>query len=537
MATSITSFWYAIYKRMWAFAMPDDAHTDSTVAGDGNFSLEYSGPPNGIFGTTTYGKPIASGNYVAANNPLWAVLNAYYASPPPAAPGYLVNVPGSGQWPAMPWLAYAPYPVWDKFNDPSNPPRVIDALQHWIEVDHQIDDTPKGTYLDYFGFLKAGSPAFPLQAKPNDQAQILFVPSFPQDNGVRPGNVPATFWDTSLIFVTGTNGQDQGLPVFEPGAEHYIAAVIGNSGNLLSGNLWSQGAPQMTVSCSAYVFSTFLSPGVALPSLHNLLTTDPNTSYEQWYMRALSRDVAGFRFTVDTVYAALKTAMGAFTPAQLGGATPDAWLKAGHCCVKVWITSGEYPSIYNNQGTDYPNGTQSPLANRKIAQRNLAAFDASVMALKVPHWQLFIMSQAGRGANGLAIHTALPASAASFVFAVPTEMYERYIAPGVSKAGGLRGFEPVRDVPAASKPFPDAVLLRQTVPGAVLPIGDHGAEHGADRMFGMALGVELLEEGRAADIAVVHTGADGKTVGGFTLRPQAGRPVRGQVVEKLDSKS
>ena len=69
----------------------------------------------------------------------------------------------------------------------------------------------------------------------------------------------------------------------------------------------------------------------------------------------------------------------------------------------------------------------------------------------------------------------------------------------------------------ASKPFPDAVILEQTMPGARLEI----AEHAHEPFFAMALGVELLKEVRPADIAMVHTAHDGRVVGGFTLRPAA----------------
>jgi len=517
MATPITSFWFAIYKRLWGFAHPDDAHTADTAAGDGNFSLEYSGKPNGIFGTTNYGNPIKLGTYVAAENPLWAILNAPYQTPAPQPPDYLVTVQGTPvQWPAMPWPAYAPYPVWDKFNDPANPPMLIDYLKHWIEVDHQIDDTPKGnSYLDYWGFLELGSPPYPLGPAPNNQAQILYVASWAGDDGQRPGNIPATWWDSSLIFVTGQDGTDQGLPTFKPGEEHYIAAVIGNAGNLISGSIEGPTtAPQMLLSCSAYVFSTFQSPGTALPSLHNLSVTDTNTSYEQWYFPKLFRDVVGFRFNVDAVYSTLYNIMKGFSAAQLGNLSPDTWLKQGHACVKVWITSGEYPSVYNAQGSDWPDGSQSPHDNRKIAQRNLAGFDPSVVAMKKVHWQLFVMSQAHTGANGLTIRSAMPLEAVRYFLAVPTVMYERYVAKG----GSTRGFEVVRDVAARDRPMPECVILRQTSPGATL----HIAEHRADRFFGMALGFEAVKEVRASDVAVVHTGPDGRTVGGFTLRPLSG---------------
>ena len=85
-----------------------------------------------------------------------------------------------------------------------------------------------------------------------------------------------------------------------------------------------------------------------------------------------------------------------------------------------------------------------------------------------------------------------------------------------------RGFEVVHD--AEPKPFPDAVILRQTAPGAK----SRGArlellDHARERFFGMALGIEgdpaRLKSVRG-DLSVVHTAHDGHVVGGFTLRPE-----------------
>jgi hypothetical protein len=156
MPPPITSFYHAIYKRLWAVGVRANAHTEF-VAGDGNFSLNDPGPPHGIFGTTDYGAPLALGVYDATKNPLWVILNASFNPPP--GPGYLVAVPGAGMWPAMPWPAYAPYPLWDQYNNAAPGLRLIDRLQHWIEVDQQGDDTPKGPYLD-FSYWKGGPAAF-----------------------------------------------------------------------------------------------------------------------------------------------------------------------------------------------------------------------------------------------------------------------------------------------------------------------------------------------------------------------------------------
>ena len=125
-----------------------------------------------------------------------------------------------------------------------------------------------------------------------------------------------------------------------------------------------------------------------------------------------------------------------------------------------------------------------------------------------------------------------------FFFAMPRAPYERYVAPT-----GHRGFELVRE--GVPKPFPDAVILRQTTPGAPLVVADHdpGAtrgRHGPDRFFGMAIGVEgdpaRLRDHRLGDIEVVHiahdrAGAD-DIVGGFSLRPVVRR---GYVIHRTDA--
>jgi hypothetical protein len=517
----ITSFWYAIYKRLWAIGARGDAHVSTEIVSDGNFSLETTSPGNGngIFGTNDYGTPLRANDFTAANNPLWVILNATVPplpSPFPPAPLYLVPVPPTNDmWPAMPYPGGGPYPDWLPWNSGPKPFRLIDRLQNWIEADQKIDDTPKGAHLGD-SYIKAPPPAFPLKTNPKETAQILFIPSWDADNGVRPNNnMPVNFWNTSMIFVTGTDGQDENLPVFEKGTEHYIAAIIANSGNLNTGARLGGGLPTVTVNCKAYVFGTFLSPGTPLPALANLDPADTNKDYEQFVLGPLKRDVVGFRFNVDTVYAALIAVMENLDPQLYGNGKADLWLKAGHACVKVWLTSGEFNGPHNNNGTDWCDGTQPPPSNRKIAQRNLAAFAPTVTGMKKAQWHYFVMSQAFAGTNALVVKAAaVPADVVHYYMAVPTAVYERYVAKG----GSHRGFETVTDMP---KPFPEAVILRQTVAGARLEFADHRREE----FFGLALGVEIVRETtRMSDIDVIHTAHDGHVVGGFTLRPEVKRP-------------
>ena len=527
----ITSFWYAIYKKLWATASTINAH-NSVATSFGGFSLmtttNNATYPNGIFGTVAgLGAPLAAPGQPAANNPLYAILKATVPplpQPPPMAPDFTVLVPpNNAPWPAMPWPASGPYKFWDAWGAP-----VIAAMKTWIETNNQIDDTPKGTWLDYGSYISQPPPAFPftMQAGQPVDGLILFVASTLDDNGARPLPASTPFWKTSRIYVTGTDGSDQHYPDFKPGEEHYIAAVIGNvSAGVTAGALAGfphNSARAFNIVCNAHVFSSFMSPGTPLPALSNLDPLDANAVYEQYRLAPTSREVVGFRFNVDSVYAALRTVMQNFNMPLFGGMKADEFLKASgaHACVKVLIQSGETKNIYNGMGSDtpvdnmppsYPTPT-SPLDNRKIAQRNLAAFDPAVTGMKKPHWKLFMMSQAFGGMNGLAVHADVPADAVGLYLAVPTVVYDRYVAKG----GSHKGFETVTDVP---RPFPEAVMLRQTAPGARLEIADHAHEF----YFGMALGVAILRETRMSDIDVVHTAHDKSVVGEFTLRPQTAR--------------
>ena len=146
----------------------------------------------------------------------------------------------------------------------------------------------------------------------------------------------------------------------------------------------------------------------------------------------------------------------------------------------------------------------------------------SASAKKQLAWKNFIVDQAGAGLNGLLLQHALPAEAFQLYLAIPTAIYERYIARG----GAMRGFETINDKGArevASKPFPDAVILRQTARDAQLRVADHGREP----FFGMALGISVdpaaIKGQQLGDIAMVHSAAEGGVVGGFTLRPKLGR--------------
>src|SRR4051812_9066105 len=270
MATSITSFYYAIYKRLWAVGCAANVHTDD-LNSYGGFSLRSLEEPNGIFGACSGApyvgqKPLKAGDFAPNNNPLYVQLATGLAPPTPP-----LNVTVNGEtWPVMPYPfnnSIQTYTLWLAFNDAAKPPRTIDALHEWIMVDQKPDDRPKGNAVKFSTVSKPPA-AFPLKSSPKkESAHILFVASMPNDDARRPGDgatpavpashVPANFWDTSSIYVTDTLGNDKNYPAFKAGEQYYIAAIVGNAGNLYAGTAQSAGLPPVAVVCNAYVFNTF----------------------------------------------------------------------------------------------------------------------------------------------------------------------------------------------------------------------------------------------------------------------------------------
>jgi hypothetical protein len=532
------SFAYAIFKRLqaayyWVLPTGGGHMAPDNAAGlFGGFSLAYPDDPHGMVGgslsaaapnfpqpgyTLTAGlAPLVTGDNTPANNPLYVLLAASLG--PDGTIPDSVTVAGQ-KWPVMPppeqvlpapALGNQTNGIWLEFN--AGAPKLIDALALWI-TNGKPDDSPKSAPLA--GAALAANPPPPF---PTAKIALLFVASFAGDDGRRNGDgevagvplghVPANFWATSQIFLCDAQGVIQNPGHLDMGATFTVAAMVGNSSSGYAGRAVFPSSP-MHVLCDAQCFNTFLSPGVPLPALCNLDPADMSPTYDQLYMGPLSYDVVGFRFDVDAVFSGLAAAL-VVNNVNLGGASPAQWLKDGHPCVKVRITSGEEPGFFPPQGNVPLTLASDPRKDRHIAQRNLAPFDTALMAKKGVHWTNFIVAQAGAGMNGLAPKHDLPADAARFYLAVPTQVWKRYVAKA-----GHRGFEVVRDV--HSKPFPDAVILRETAPGGRLEILDHAREP----FFGLALGVEGLKPARPGDIALYHAMADGTIAGGFTLRPQA----------------
>ncbi len=536
-----TSFNYAIFKRFQGayvagIGSPDGGHFDNANP-TGGFCLLYPNHPHGILKTLGSGAPpglagltpLAPTN-VPTDSPLYDMLAPSFG-PPNTIPAN-VSV-GGKMWPVMP----APEPpnsdmatqfdeLWIEFNT-GNPPPLLTAFGNWIS-NGKKDDSPQSGPLTQPGLLNNPPPTFP-----NASTALLFVASFPKDDGRRFGDgeaqgvplnhVPDNFWATSQIFLYDETGIYQTPSFLNAGAEYYVSALIGNSSAKgIAGRAVFKTNP-MHVLCDAQCFNTFLSPGVPLPSLGNFDPADSNPIYDQYIMTSKSYDVAAFRFDVSKVFSALAAAL---QGVNLGGMTPAEWLKAGHPCVKVRVVSGEQPNFFPPMGNAPLTLDSNPRIDRHIAQRNLAPFNMALMAIKKPIWTNFIVAQAAQGSNGLMLqHPGWPDDAVHFYLAIPRAPFDRYVAPA-----GHRGFELVRE--GLPKPFPDAVILRQTTPGARLVVADHDPgdarhRHGPDRFFGMAIGVEgdpaRLRDLRLGDIEVVHiahdrAGAD-DIVGGFSLRP------------------
>ncbi|MBS0521604.1 MAG: hypothetical protein JSR90_23110 [Proteobacteria bacterium] len=535
------SFYYAIFKRLQATGAASSAHinndNDQATQFYGGFTLKSPDSPYGVFGALgpaapTWGyqqnmAPLVSGNDTPEQNPLYAILAASLGTPP--LPDKIVV---NGQsWPVMPPPLngdISMYPVWLDFNKAGSP-RVIDALWTWIH-NGKADDRPKSAPLTYAALAATPPAKFPL--KPTELTPILFVCSRPGDDGRRAGDhaqpdppavqVPAHYWNSAQIFLTDTGGTIQKPLHLQPGAHYYVAAIIGNSSAMAAGRIGTSGSqPSVQVRADALAFNTFMGPNVPLPSLGELDAASTNPIYEQYTLRGWTYDVAGFRFDVDTVFKGLVQAVKALPPAMLGGATAEEWVKDSHPCVKVRIVSGELPNAYTPSDGMALSLESSPLKDRHIAQRNLAPFDMTQMAIKKPMWTKFIVAQAGKGANVLALQHALPLDSVHVHLAVPRPVWQRYLDPRTSRGGAVHGFEPVRE--ALPTPFPDAVVLRQVSAEARLVVADHAH----DRFFGMALGLEAdparLRDVRSPEVSMAHAAPDGAVVGGFTVEPSARR--------------
>ena len=277
MPPPITSFYHAIYKRLWAVARSVNAHMDDGSE-DGGFTLLSPNDPAGIFGTTLNQPPYAMQSPLnaadggqAINDPLYALLLKSFDPSPP------VTIPVAGKnWPVMPPASSGPNPTWNGYNAAA--PKLIDKVKEWIEQNSKYNDTPNGAHLEFADWSGGPSPPNP-QAK---NKQILLVCSTVGDNGVRPGSIDIhNYWNTSQIFVCDSKtGHNLGLPVFKPTEVRTINAIIGNAGTLTAGKLFNNGSGDRR-QCNAYDLNTHISPGAPLPELSALDAPNAGVTYEQ----------------------------------------------------------------------------------------------------------------------------------------------------------------------------------------------------------------------------------------------------------------
>jgi hypothetical protein len=540
------SFFFAIFKRLQACGNRMASMTSSagaaghfTTAGvtgpaptgdlSGGFSLTHPSDPNGIFGSisSTLANPAALANHsllamndpAPGNNPIYAVLNACSSNMNPTPP--TSTSVGGSSWPTMPYYCDVTggsnNPAWQEFGKDT-----VTALGAWIQAG-KVNDEPQGRPGHmaasplYFPTLNPGligqsgprNPSLPINSP------WLFVCSMAGDNGVRPG-APNNFWATSQIYLMQTNGVVlTRTPDLYAGAEYYVAAAIGNSGTACAGRLPPPQGPSVlatTIKLEAWAmaFGTGYTPATQLPPLSNLKASSSIMYYEQYCMPQQLYDVVGFRFDVSSVFTQLANEL-VLMKANLGQMSPEQWVAASHPCVKVFFTQGG--QYYQSGGQTAPTLASSPLTDGGIAQKNLSSFQIPVPAQAIK-WTHFMVAQApidSEGVNRLKIDHDLPPSAFRFLLAMPTQPFERY----VRKAGGLGGFEVARDV--GSKPFPDAVILREMTPGSLLEIAGHAREP----FLGMSLGVEYdatrLAPGRIGSVSVVHFTRENEVFGGCTI--------------------
>jgi hypothetical protein len=504
----------------------------------GGFNLN---DPNAPFNATFKGTPITPGDFVPANNPLWAILNAR-ANGVNSFPASVV-IPngaqaGTGPWPAMPTGptntgAFAEFQT-------NAPVKLLDVFANWI-TGGQVRDIPTDAIAAKPPPLVAGL----------DPGVALFVCSMPGDTGVRPG-VPPDFWATSLIFLVDPKTGltiNPNPPSLTAAADYNLVAVIGNRGNA-GGGRYLNHPPAVETAASVMVWNSFDSPGVELPALSNLDVNSNAGLYEQYFLRPGDYDIAGWHLNVQTVFngiiAALTDAVN--NGLDLGGSSPRDWVlnQPAHLCAKVVIrgeTNGQTFPIF---------GVDTPDTNRRIGQKNLAPFDLGITTTDPnPNiiWKNFIVGQPlffrimhGEGKHRLVLNHRLPEGATQVFIAIPTKTFQEY----VRKGGGLRGLRVVRDTTLPQvgryrgKPFPDAVILQQTNRAAEIQL----PQLEELQYLGMSLGIEYdtrqLKDGPLGDLTIAQHSVlpvlkpgtrcfdfAEKVVGGFTLLVRAIDPHAG----------
>jgi hypothetical protein len=502
------SFYFTLFKKFQVLGHVPAGTNHG--AGVGGFNLNQ---PTAIFGASGTGNLLGASNN-PADSPLWAVLNSRAMG----NPGFTPVVVGGGSWPTMPVGSPA---SWTEFQVNAPAPKLVKVFGDWIAAG-KVNDIPTGVLGQVPPVIKRTSGGI-----------SLFVCNLPGDDGVAP--VPSNYWATALIFLTDpATGATVNPPQLAATAEYHLTAIVGNRGNTGAGRyLAGGGGPKIECEAWVMVWNTGFSPAVKLPALSNLDVAATSPRYEVYFLKAGSYDVVGFRLPVQTVFDGLVKAIEE-AGVDLGGLTPEQWVHAqnAHLCTKVLIR-------HANEGWPAPGDT--PLQNRRVAQKNLAPFAVDLtVADPEPRieWTHFMLGDTQRvlvgdrraGWHHLSILDRARGARLGIYLAIPRQSFAAMI-----QADRLRGFKVVEDGP--TPPMPDAVVLKCVAPRNAVPIRPLGCR----RFLAASLGLEYrrsqMKPGHLGVVEVIQRTAlpvldprrrtykiETPTVGGFTLEVIASKP-------------
>ncbi len=470
---AIPSFYFTLFKKFQVLGHVPEG-TNHGV-GAGGFNLNN---PAAVFGASGTGSLLAASNS-PADSPLWAVLNSRAMGNAGFSPVFV----GGGSWPSMPAFDT---PAWLEFQVNASSPKLVPVFGDWIAAG-KINDIPNGV-------LSQKPPAI---VKPRGGG--LFVCNLPGDDGTQP--VPSNYWATSLIFLLDpSTGSIVNPPQLAASAEYYLSAIVGNAGAAPAGRFVAGGG--LKVECEAWVmvWNTGFSPAVKLPSLGNLDIASKQRVFEVYFLKAGTYEVVGFRLPVQTVFDGLVQAI-EDGEADLGGLTATEWIhqKNAHLCAKVMV---------RKEGDSWPDASDTPLDERRIAQKNIAPF-AIDLNVEQPdpniEWTHFMVGDARRfkgadrraGTHLLSLEDRARHLELALYIALPRRAFERWV-----DERRIRGFEPVEWHGKA--PFPEHIILKCVSPKNVIPV----AALGDRRMIGAALGIEYrasrLKRGQSGMLSIVQ---------------------------------
>jgi len=175
---------------------------------------------------------------------------------------------------------------------------------------------------------------------------------------------------------------------------------------------------------------------------------------------------------------------------DLGGLTPGEWLEETPGGSDMLVSGGDLETV------------PLPLAVRHARIK----------------WANMLFPQVGTGTNVLTLDHTLPEDLFTVWLALPVSTFRESIG-----AIGMKGWEVVLPVALqpASRPMPDCVILRQTAPHAVLKLREHAREPYIALSLGLEWRMSAIDApGRLDDVVLLHSDAQGRAAGGFTLRPR-----------------